>query len=479
MSNFYITTTLPYVNAPPHLGFAWEILTADFIARYQRALGNEVIFNTGTDEHGQKIYEKAQSLEEEPQIYVDKIVSSFTQLQSLLNLSYTNFVRTTDQKHQQAAQKFWQLCQQSGDIYKKHYQLKYCTGCEMEKTESELTEGHCPLHPHLEIELREEENYFFRFSRYQEKLLALYHDRPDFIIGQGKMLEIISFVKNGLQDFSISRVKEKMPWGVPVPGDEEQVMYVWFDALVNYLSTLDWPENDKKMNNFWPAIQICGKDNLRQQAAIWQSMLMSANFQPSKKILINGFIFINGQKMSKSLGNIIAPNDLVTRYGQEATRFLIASFPVYKQDVDLNYSRLDDNYTATLVNGLGNLASRLAKLASSCTQVSQNNLSRKEEKLTFSSDFSQAMVNFDTHQAWKIIIDQVHQADQELSQVKPWLIDDLEIKTAKLAPFLGQIRQIAFDLQIFMPKTSQLLLDHFSQSEITPLEPLFPRLKKA
>ncbi|MDR0463178.1 MAG: methionine--tRNA ligase, partial [Pseudomonadales bacterium] len=317
---FYITTTIPYVNAAPHLGFAWELLTADIIARYKRAMGHEVAFNTGTDEHGQKVWEMALANNLTPQEYTDQLAPQFKELETLLNISNTLFIRTTDPHHKEAAQEIWRRCLKNGDIYKKQYQVKYCVGCELEKTDSELENGCCPLHPNKELEVRDEENYFFRFSKYQDALLKLYERTPDFVRGQGKLSEIKSFVKRGLNDFSISRVKEKMPWGVPVPDDDEQVMYVWFDALTNYISTLGWPNDKENFAKFWPGVQIAGKDNLRQQSAIWQAMLASADLPHSDTILINGFIMVEGQKMSKSLGNVISPNDLVEKYGQEATR---------------------------------------------------------------------------------------------------------------------------------------------------------------
>ncbi len=470
MSNFYLTTTLPYVNAQPHLGFAWEILTADFIVRYHRLLGEEVFFNTGTDEHGQKIYQKAAEAGLSTQAYVDKLVIDFQKLKALLDLSFTNFIRTTDQHHQAAAQEFWRRCAACGDIYKKKYQAKYCVGCELEKTDSELVDGHCPLHPNLEIEIREEENYFFRFSQYQSQLLSLYQNRSNLVLGKGKQKEIESFVKQGLQDFSISRVKEKMPWGIPVPDDASQVMYVWFDALVNYISTLGWPENQAKFSQFWPGVQICGKDNLRQQAAMWQSMLMSANLAPSEKILVNGFITVDGQKMSKSLGNVIAPANLVEKYGREATRFLVAGFPVLSDDVDLTEKRLADFYTAHLVNGLGNLCSRLAKLASTV------DLPERKVPTDFSANFAQAMDNFQTNQALNVSLTMISQIDAQLSQEKPWLTQDQMEKARQLAPLLEELLQLVYDLQIFIPETSQLLLQKFTQAKIEPLSPLFPRL---
>jgi len=289
MSNFYITTTLPYVNSDPHLGFAKEIINADIIARHHRQLGDNVFFNTGTDEHGQKIYQKAKELGIDVLDYASTYSNKFLELKNSLNLSFNNFIRTTDKHHIEAAQKFWQLCYDNGNIYKKNYKVKYCVGCEMEKTDSELDHGICPFHPNQKIEEIDEENYFFKFSRFQKPLLDYYKKNPDFVKPKHRFNEIIKFVESGLNDFSVSRLKEKMPWGVPVPNDDTQVMYVWFDALINYISCLGWPNKMDNFNNFWPAIQVCGKDNLRPQTAMWPSFLISAGLQPPKEVLVFGF----------------------------------------------------------------------------------------------------------------------------------------------------------------------------------------------
>jgi len=279
-SKYYITTTLPYVNAKPHLGFALEIIQADVLARWRRTQGAEVFFNTGTDEHGAKIFEKAKEAGKTCQQYCDDSARPFLALKEKLDLSFDNFIRTTDEHHVAAAREFWKLCEKNGDIYKKTYKAKYCVGCELEITDSQLKDGKCPIHPNKEIEIIEEENYFFRFLKYQKPLLDFYEKNPEFVLPAGRFNEIKKFVAGGLQDFSISRVKEKMPWGIEVLGDASQVMYVWFDALVNYISCLDWPDNEKKFEEFWGnkenrnAIQVAGKDNLRQQAAMWQAMLI-------------------------------------------------------------------------------------------------------------------------------------------------------------------------------------------------------------
>ncbi|MCI0597618.1 methionine--tRNA ligase, partial [Candidatus Parcubacteria bacterium] len=242
---FYITTTLPYVNAEPHLGHALEFVRADVVARHQKLMGNDVFFNTGTDEHGQKIYDCARAANEEPQTYVNRYAEEFKKLLPALDISDdVHFIRTTNAHHKKAAQEMWRICAANGDIYKAQQAITYCIGCELEKTDSELIDGKCPIHPKMEIEVREEENYFFRFSKYEKPLLELYRNNPTFVIPDFRLQEITKFVESGLRDFSISRLKTKMPWGVPVPSDEHHIMYVWFDALTSYLSTTGWPEKE-------------------------------------------------------------------------------------------------------------------------------------------------------------------------------------------------------------------------------------------
>lgn len=469
-NKFYITTTLPYVNAAPHIGFALEIIEADVIARYQKEiLKKEVVFNTGTDEHGQKIYQKAQELNIAPQEYCDQWANKFLQLKELLNLSFTNFIRTTDQKHIAAAQEFWRLCEQSGDIYKAKYKVKYCVGCELAKTESELIDGRCPLHPNQELELREEENYFFRFSKYGEKLLALYENSPDFVKPATRFNEIKAFVKGGLEDFSISRLKTNMPWGITVPSDEEHVMYVWFDALVNYISTLDWPQNQEQFDNFWPGIQLAGKDNLRQQAAMWQAMLLSAQLPNSKQILINGFIGVDGQKMSKSLGNVISPNDMIDRYGLDATRYLLVSLGTFSEDSDVTFEKLNILYNANLANGIGNLCSRVAKMAE------QIGLTMTKEENLVDENFTKLMNNYDLSEALKYIDSLVNSLDKFLATQAPWKLPEQE-KVLVLQTASQKIREIAHALTPFMPETAQQIKNHFSGSIKAFTQGLFPRL---
>jgi len=470
---YYITTTLPYVNAEPHIGFALEIIQADALARYHKLLGEEVIFNFGTDEHGQKIYQKALDAHKDPQEYCDEYAKKFDALKKTLNLSYTNFIRTTDPDHIKAAQEFWKLCDAAGDIYKKFYKIKYCVGCELEKTDSELVDGHCPLHPKLTIEIIEEENYFFKFSKYQHLLLDYYEANPDFLIPSGKFNEIKSFVKEGLQDFSISRLKSKMPWGVDVPGDPTQVMYVWFDALVNYISTLGWPKDEKKFKDFWPGVQVAGKDNLRQQTAIWQAMLASAGLPFSKQVFIHGFITVDGQKISKSLGNTINPIEVAEKYGTDALRYyLLAKINPY-DDSDFTFEKFEETYTGELANGLGNLTSRVAKLCENSGFEFTINESIHHQ---LNTTIENALKEYKFDIALKTIWEEVGETDQFINEEEPWSLKGDELKKV-LVHLVDHIRSIAFNLKPFLPETAEKIEEQFKGPKIKSGSPLFPRLK--
>ncbi len=460
---FYITTTLPYVNASPHIGFALEIIQADVIARYKKICGREVFFNTGTDEHGLKIYRQAMEKNKDTQEFCDENAKKFDDLRNALNLSYNNFIRTTDPNHIAAAQEFWRRCFANGDIYKKVYKVKYCVGCELEKTDSELVSGKCPLHPNSDIELIEEENYFFRFSKYAHALLELYENNPEFVLPSEKLNEIKSFVLSGLQDFSISRLKEKMPWGVPVPDDEDHIMYVWFDALVNYISAIGWPDDMNKFNYWWPAFQLAGKDNLRQQSAMWQAMLMSAGISPSKQILIHGFITSNGEKMSKSLGNVVDPFELVKKYGTDAVRYyLMAEIPTTK-DGDFSIKNFEARYNSDLANGIGNLLSRTITMAlkldklypvsksSECGMSAYINWSESDNGYLY------AMNRYSLFGAIGRINKFVRMCDEFIDKNKPWeLIKSGENEKAGeiIMAVVESIRHIAWMLKPFMPATA-------------------------
>jgi methionyl-tRNA synthetase len=464
---FYITTTLPYVNADPHVGFASEIILADVRARFERSLGKEVVFNTGTDEHGLKIWQKAQESEVGAQEYVDKYAAKFDELKEMLELSYTNFIRTTDEQHKKAAQELWKRVDANGYIYKKQYKIKYCVGCELEKTDSELVDGFCPLHPGKALEIIEEENYFFKFSALQEKLLELYKNNPQFVVPNKRFNEIKSFVEMGLEDFSISRLKSKMPWGVPVPEDDEQVMYVWFDALTNYISTLGWPDNQDNFGNFWGtinepnAIQIAGKDNLRQQSAMWQAMLLAADLPTSKQIFINGFIGVDGQKMSKSIGNVISPTEMVERFGIDGTRYLLITKGTFGEDNDISWEKMTTKYNADLANGLGNLTSRVVKLSENL------NLEITKKENVFDEANAKLIENFDLDKVLENIWSIIREDNKYIEDTKPWeLAKDNEEEFKKvMQKLLNDLALVSELIAPFLPETSQKIKEALETKE--------------
>lgn len=475
---FYITTTLPYINADPHIGFAAEIIRADVLARYYRQLDYDVFFNTGTDEHGLKIYKKAQEVGIEIQKYCDKYAVKFDNLKQTLNLSYDNFVRTTNQQHIKSAQEFWKRCDANGDIYKKNYKTKYCVGCESVKTDSELINGKCPYHPNKKLEVIEEENYFFKWSGYEKKLLKFYKENSDFVVPPHRLNEIVKFVEKGLEDFSISRLKIKMPWGIPVPNDEKHVMYVWFGALINYISALGWPNDKNKFESFWGchnkrnAIQVAGKDNLRFQVAMWQAMLISAGLPLSKQVLIFGFITSNGKKMSKSIGNVINPYDLVEKYGVDATRYYLLSEIKPFEDSDFTIEKFEIKYNADLANGIGNLVARVSNM------LEKNNIKTniKSNTADYMNEYNYLMEHYRFDEILKLILKKVSECDNILSEKAPWKLNDNLHKQKILIPIAQNIYNIANLLKPFMPSVSMKIIKQFSKVQIMKNKPLFPRI---
>ncbi len=474
---YYITTTLPYINSDPHIGFALEIIQADVLARFYKARGYDVIFNTGTDEHGQKIFEKAKAEGKETQDYVDEYALKFDKLKDALNLTYNHFVRTSDKNHKKTAQTFWNKCLENGDIYKDKYQVKYCVGCELEKTESELENGKCTFHPNLELEVRDEENYFFKFSKYEDSLNQLFKDRENFVVPDYRFNEIKKFVESGLKDFSISRIKEKMPWGVPVPGDENHVMYVWFDALVNYVSTLGWPEKSSEFDKFWPGVQVAGKDNLRQQSAMWQAMLLSAGLEPSKQIFIHGFITANGKKISKSLGNGIDPFELVDEFGTDALRyFLLREIPSH-DDGDYSDDRMEERY-AELANQLGNLVSRVATMSDKYFDGKLDKINIDWSKRDLELEI--ALDDYDFKKYLDFVFEVVGEANEIVDKKAPFKLvkEDEEAAKKVLSEIAEMIRWIGEKMLIMLPETGNEILKRYGGDKILIGDPLFPRRDK-
>lgn len=470
----YVTTTIPYVNADPHIGFALEIVQADIIARSARLSGREVFFTTGTDEHGQKIWEKAREVGEDVQAYTDKYAASVARLKGALNLSYDAFIRTTDPLHKAAAQELWLRCKASDDIYKKKHEGLYCVGCEKFLVERDLDEnGNCPLHPKQKPVMFAEENYFFRLSKYQ-KDIEEYLSNPEVIVPEHRRLEALEFVRGGLEDFSISREKERLPWGVAVPGDDTQVMYVWFDALTNYISTLGWPEDSKgNFKKFWQGgetLQMAGKDQVRFQSIMWQGILRSANLPLTSRVFYHGFITSGGQRMSKSLGNVISPFDLVERYGVDATRYMFARHVHPVEDSDVTLERMDEWYEANLVNGLGNLAARILQMSSQYLKepvaiADTEPISGVKDRLE-RFEFSAA-----TDAIWACIAD-LDGLIQEQQPFKVFKADPVQAQK-QVTHLVKELWRIAVELEPFMPETSVKIREAIKTNKKP--NPLFPR----
>jgi methionyl-tRNA synthetase len=503
---FYITTTLPYVNAEPHIGFAMEIVRADVIARIKRLAGSEAFFNTGTDEHGIKVYRKAKEQGIEPQAYVDGLAEKYRALLGKLGVGEggvsggpINFIRTTDEHHKKAAQEFWKLVDKNGYIYKKNYSIKYCVGCELEKTDSELVDGRCILHPTQDLELINEENYFFKFSACTDKLTALYIERPDFVVPDFRFNEIKAFVSRGLEDFSISRVASKMPWGIPVPGDPDQVMYVWFDALVNYISAIGWPDDEvsdtagthKKISGIFQkwwvetggVVQYCGKDNIRQQAAMWQAMLMAAGLSLSHTIVINGFITgEGGLKMSKSLGNTVDPLEIVAEYGTDALRYYLVRELNPFEDSPFTMEKFKESYNAHLANGIGNLTSRVLKMAETNgvwgkeAGGKKQQGGRKEGEGVDWTEVEKGLADFNIQKYCQEVSERIVKADKYIADNQPFKVikTDKEAGEKMISFLLSELGAIAHLLTPIIPATAEKILG-LLEAKKTPSEPLFMR----
>ncbi|MFA5777937.1 MAG: methionine--tRNA ligase [Candidatus Paceibacterota bacterium] len=478
-NSFYITTTLPYVNADLHLGHALEFVRADVIARYKKLQGFDVFFNTGTDEHGMKIYEKALSLGKNPKEFVDESFLKFKESVKIFGMDEENlhFVRTTDEHHTKTAQEFWKRVSDNGYIYKKNYEAKYCVGCEETKSDSELVNDECPIHPGRPLEIIQEENYFFRYSAFGEKLLKFYEENPNFVIPDFRFNEIKAFVERGLQDFSISRLKSKMSWGIPVPGDDEHVMYVWFDALVNYISTLGWPEDKENFEKFWMngnPTQYCGKDNLRFQSAMWQAMLMAAfgdDKHCSHQIIINGFITAeHGLKMSKTLGNVADPKEIVAEYGTDALRYFLLREISSFEDSPFTMERFKEAYNSGLANGLGNLVSRVMTLSEKYLDSPADGIPAPVPQV------GNFLNIYDVQFAIKSVFDLVNDLDKHIQDTEPFKVikTDLEKGKVLIKNNVQQLFTIAVSLEPFLPETSEKIR-HLIKENKKPEKPLFLR----
>jgi methionyl-tRNA synthetase len=475
MSKYYVTTAIPYVNAEPHIGTVLDLLTADVLARYARQRGDEVVFSGGTDEHGGKIAEKAAELKLDPKEYVDKLIQKFRDLGELLDVSNDRFIRTTDPGHEQRAKLIWKAL--AKDIYKGKYVGWYCTGDEAFFTETEVkaNNGICPSH-NRPFEKIEEENYFFKLSNYNDQIREAIEKNTFKVVPSNRRNEILSLLKSGLEDISVSRPKDKISWGIPVPGDPHQVMYVWFEALMNYITVIGYPEHED-FKKFWPAdAQVIGKDIIRFHAAIWPAMLLSLGIELPKLLYVHGFITVEGKKISKSLGNVIHPQEVVDKYGVDACRYyLLRHIPSY-EDGDFSWERLENAYNNELANELGNAVQRTSAMIQKYQGGIIGDIPPAEHDIAqYESALSQCKFDRALDEVWE----QVRGLNQYIDEAKPWEIaksGDEDHLREVLAYQASALLEIAELLVPFLPGTAAKIQNIFSEGIIRPIEgTLFPK----
>lgn len=461
MSKFYTTTAIAYVNAAPHMGHALEFVMTDVIARFRRLMGDDVFFLTGTDEHGVKIYSAANKAGVDTQGFVDKNADIFKSLKSILDLSYDDFIRTTDrERHWPACQEIWKKLVENDDIYKKEYEGLYCEGCEAFMAVRDLVDGNCPDHKKAPT-LVKETNYFFRLSKYSEQIGELIESDKLKIVPANRKQEILNIIKEGLHDVSFSRPREVLPWGVDVPDDPDQVMYVWCDALTNYISALGYADNSDTFKKYWPAdLHVIGKDIVRFHAAIWIGMLLSAGIELPKSILVHGFITHNGEKMSKTIGNVVDPLEIVDKYGVDALRYYLIREIPGGRDGDFNDKLFIERYNSDLANNLGNLVNRVHTLITK-NEITDFIFNKHHESYKAKVDeawkrYVSDMEQFNLHEAvfhvWRLI----DFANKKIDEEKPWVLLKTEPEKARavLCNLLELIRHVSIMITPIIPRSA-------------------------
>lgn len=481
MENKYITTSIPYVNGQPHLGHALEFIEADVLARFWKSRLNEesVFLQTGSDENSLKNVRAAEEVGEEINSFISRHAEEFKNLSEAVNGDFDSFIRTRDEKHIKGAQKLWSMCKPE-DIYKKRYSGHYCVGCEAFYNEDEIEDGKCPTHL-KEVEKVEEENYFFALSNYQKELESLIENDEIRILPKNRKNEMLSFIRQGLQDFSISRSESRAKgWGVEVPSDESQIMYVWFDALSNYITGLDFIDNGENFVKFWESdkverIHIVGKDILRFHAIYWPAMLLSAGLKVPNTIFVHGFFTVESKKMSKSLGNVIHPNDFIEKVGVDALRYYLLREMPYSDDGDISEGRLKVRYQE-LANQWGNLASRVSAMAVSYFDGDLDDIvidfSKEDERLL------ELMKDFKLKEYIDYIFSRIAEMNEKIENEAPFKVVKENPDKAKktLSELRNSILWVAEMLKPIMPESSARIIDTYS-GKIEKLSPLFPRLE--
>ena len=493
-SVFYVTTPIYYVNDAPHIGHAYTTVAADVLARWHRQRGESTWFLTGTDEHGQKVMRTAQANGVTPQEWCDRLVeTAWRPVLETLNVSNDDFIRTTDERHQRRVQEFWQGLHDRGEVYEGTYEGPYCVGCEEFKVEAELLDGAdvddepvklCPIHGRP-VEWISESNYFFKMSEYTDRLLAFYDANPDFIQPATARNEVLAFVRGGLQDLSISR--SSFDWGIPIPWDTDHVLYVWIDALLNYVSALNGPGDDPRFTSTWPAdVHLVGKDILRFHAVIWPAMLMAAGLEPPRKVFAHGWLLVGGEKMSKSKLTGIAPEQITDHFGVDAFRWYFLRAIAFGQDGSFSWEDMSARYTSELANGLGNLVSRVAAMTGKYaggvlpepTEPGAAEAVVSEALARAVADADAAMVDLRFHDGLAAIYELVVVVNGYLTEQEPWKVakavdgdDEQAARDAKarvdtvLYTAAEALRGVAVLLNPVMPSTAQAMWDSLGAQE--------------
>ena len=473
--NYFVTTSIPYVNGDPHIGHALEFVMADVLARAARKQGKPVIFSSGSDEHGSKIAEKAAELKITPKALADTQSQKFRELAKLLNVSIDRFTRTTDAGHAQRAQIIWKQLEK--DIYKSKYIGLYCSGCEAFVTENvaKANKNICPHHNKAYDRL-EEENYFFKLSKYSDQIRAAIQAGTFEVIPNTRRNEVLQVIHDGLEDISISRPASKISWGLPVPGDSEQVMYVWFEALMNYITVLGYPEH-ADFKKFWPAnVQVIGKDILRFHAAIWPGMLLGLGLPLPEKLFVHGFINIDNQKMSKSIGNVVSPQEIVAKYNTDVFRYYVLRHIPSYDDGDFSWERLETVYNTELANELGNAVQRTAAMIAQYQEGIVGDIPpANHDNAEYWTNLEACKFDRALDEVW----DQVRGLNQYIEQEQPWAVaktgDKVHLREI-LAYQSSCLLQIADLLEPFMPETAGKIKHTFEEGVIRPIQgTLFPK----
>ena len=475
---FYITNAIPYVNAKPHIGHALEFVQSDTIARWHKILGEDVLLLCGADENAIKNVQAAEAKGVPVQKFIDDNAKLFQNLAKKLNISFDVFQKGSSKEHHKSSQKLWELCSQ--DIYKKEYAGKYCVGCELFYEDSELNEqGECFEHSGKKLDEVSEVNYFFKLSKYQNEIKKLIESDTINIVPENRKNEVLAFLSLGLDDISISRsAKRAKNWGVPVPGDSTQIMYVWFDALNIYQSGIGFAIDEKKYKKWWPAdLHVIGKGILRFHAIYWPAFLLSAKLELPKNILVHDYITINGEKMSKSLGNVIDPIDLIEKYGADSLRLYFLKHVSPFADGDFSEKKFVEVYNADLANGIGNLVSRVAKLLEK-ENFQSLNVGKISSHIISIAEYSQALSDFRFNEALSFVWRKIDELDKFINDEKPWDLIKNHDKRLKgvLSHAVDQIQEIAILLEPFLPETSEKILKQFKGPKIKSGKPLFPRI---